>query len=141
MYYHPQMFEWAYGERAFAACKDFLGVWMDGVARQQQAQADAVNAFCARQVESARMVTEAKDAAQFAAGLLSCAAPEPLGVAELSARLAEIAADTQRKLGDLVVSHGDAMTRSVVDMDATVETPRRKAGNGGRAVGRRRVAA
>ena len=140
MYYHPRMFEWANGERTFAACQTFVGVWLDGVARQQQAHADAVSMFCARQVESVRMITEATDTAQFAAGLLSCAAPEPRGLAELSARLAGIVVETHRKLGELVASHGDEMTRSFVELDSTMEKPRKKATNGGRAVGRRAAA-
>lgn len=141
MYYHPRMFDWANGERTLAACQAFVGVWLDGVARQQQAHAEAVSMFCARRVEGLRMVTEARDTAQFAASLLSCAAPEPHGYAELSARLAAIFVDTGRKLGELVVSHGDDMTRSVVDLGATLEKPKKKAANGGRAIGRRRVAA
>jgi hypothetical protein len=141
MYYHPRMFEWANGERTFAACQAFVGVWLDGVARQQQAHADAVSMFCARQLKSVRMVTEARDTAQFAAGLLSCAAPEPRGLAQLSARLAGIVVDTHRKLGELVASHGDEMTRSVVEPDSPLEKPRKKATNGGQAVGRRRAAA
>lgn len=61
------MFEWATGKRAVAACQAFVGVWLDGVARQQQAQADAVSTFCAGQAESLRVLSEAKDTAQFAA--------------------------------------------------------------------------
>jgi hypothetical protein len=141
MYYHPHMFDWANGERTLAVCQAFVGVWLDGVARQQQAHADAISMFRARQVEGVRMATEARDAAQFAAGLLSCAAPEPHGYAELSARLAAICVDTGRKLGELVASHGDEMTRSVVELGATPEKPQKKAANGGRSVGRRRVAA
>ena len=141
MYYHPHMFDWANGERTLAACQAAVGVWLDGVARQQQAHAEAVSMFCTRQVESVRMVTEAKDAAQLAAVLLSCAAPDSRGLAELSARLTGIVLDTQRKLGELASSHGDEMTRSVVELGTTSEKPRKKAANGGRAAGRRRVAA
>jgi hypothetical protein len=50
------MFEWATGKRAVAACQAFVGVWVDGVARQQQAQADAVSTFCAGQAESLRVL-------------------------------------------------------------------------------------
>ncbi len=141
MYYHPRMFDWANGDRALAACQAFVGVWLDGVARQQQAHAEVVSMFCARQVEGLRMVTEAKDARQFAARLLSCAAPEPHGVAELSARLAGIVVDTHRKLGELVASHGDEITRSVVDPGTILETAHKKATKGDRAVGRRRAVA
>ncbi len=141
MYYHPRMFDWANGERNFAACQAFVDVWLDGVARQQQAHADAVSMFCARRVESVRMMTEATDTAQFAAGLLSCAAPEPRGLAELSARLAGIVVDTHRKLGELVASHADEMRTSVVKLDAALEKPRKKATNGSLAVGRRLAAA
>lgn len=69
MYYHPRMFDWANGERAFAACQ------------------------------------------------------------------------AVRKLGELVASHGDEMTRSVVELGAGLEKPRKKAASGSRAVRRRRVAA
>jgi hypothetical protein len=141
MYYHPRMFDWATGERTFAACQAFVGVCLDSIARQQQAHADAVSTFCARQVESLRMLSEARDTAQFAAGLLSSAASEPHGFAELSARLGAIALDTQRKLGELVESHADEMTRSFVEVGATVEKPQKKATNGGRAVERRQMAA
>ena len=85
MYHHPHMFHWANGERTFAACQAFVGAWLDGVARQQQAHPDAISVFCARQVDSVRMVIEARDTAQFAAGLLACAAPKAGGPAELSA--------------------------------------------------------
>jgi len=141
MYYHPHMFDWANGERTLAACQAAVGVWLDGVARQQQAHAEAVSMFCTRQEESVRMVTEARDAAQFASALLSCAAPEPRGFAELSARLAGIVVDTHRKLGELVASHGDEMTKSVVERGTTLEKPLKKAANGGRAAGRRAVTA
>jgi hypothetical protein len=141
MYYHPHMFDWANGERTLAVCQAFVGVWLDGVARQQQAHADAVSMFCARQVEGLRMATEARDAAQFAARLLSCAAPDPHGCAELSARLAGIVVDTRRELGELAATYGDEMTRSVVELGASLEKPHKKAANGGRAGGRRRVAA
>lgn len=141
MYYHPSMFEWANGERTFAACQAFVGVWLEGVARQQQAHADALSMFCARQVESVRMITEATDPAQFTAGLLSCGAPEPRRLAELSERLAGIAVDTHRKLGELVASHGDEMTSLVVELRGTLEKPPKKATNGSKVVGRRRAAA
>jgi hypothetical protein len=54
MYYHPRMFDWANGDRTVAACQAFVGVWLDGVARQQQAYADALRMFCARRVDKAR---------------------------------------------------------------------------------------
>lgn len=141
MYYHPRMWEWANGERALAACQGFVGVWLDGLARQQQAHVDAVSECCARQVENVRVVIEARDTAQFAAGLLSCGASEPRGLVELHARLVGIFMDTHRKLGELIASHGDEMTRSFVEADATAERPRKKAANGGRATGRRSAAA
>ena len=141
MYYHPHMFDWASGERTLAVCQAFVGVWLDGVARQQQAHADAVSMFCARQVEGLRMATEARDAAQLAARLLSCAAPDPHSCAELSARLAGIVVDTRRELGELAATYGDQMTRSVVELGASLEKPHKKAANGGQAGGRRRVAA
>ena len=140
MYYDPRMFDWANGERTVAVCQAFVGVWLQGVARQQQAHAEAVSMFCARQVESLRMLAGAEDAAQFAVRLLSCAAPEPHGFAELSARLAGVVVDTRRKMGELVASHGDAMTRSVEELAATPEKRQKRVANGGRAVGRRRVA-
>jgi len=141
MYYHPHMFDWANGERTLAACQAAVGLWLDGVARQQQAHAEAVSLFCTRQVESVRMVTEARNSAQFAAMLLSCATPEPRVLAELSARLAGIVVDTHRKLGELVASRGDEMTRSVVELGMTSEKPRKKAANGGRVAGPRRATA
>ena len=134
MYYHPDMFRWANGQHTLAACQAVAGVWLDGVARQQQAHAEAVSTFCARQAERVRMVTEARDAAQLAAGLLACATPEPSGIASLSAQLAGIAADTHRQLGEVVTSHGDEMTRSVFELGTTLDKPRKKAVNGGRAV-------
>lgn len=140
MYYHPRMFDWANGERTLAACQAFVGVWLDGVARQQQAHADALSMYCARQVEGVRMVTEARDAAQLTAGLLSCAAPDPHRLVELSARLTGIVVDTHRKLGELVASHGDEVTGLVVELGGTAEKPPKKATNGSKAIGRLRAA-
>lgn len=141
MYYHPFMFDWTNGERTLAACKAFVGVWLDGVARQQQAHADAMSTFYARQLESLRMLSETRDMAALAGRLMSYGAPERLGFAELSARLGGIAVDTHRKLGELVESHVGDLSRSLVGPVPALETPQRKAGNGGRAVGRRQIAA
>lgn len=138
MYYHPLMWDWMNKERALAT---FVGVWLDGIDRQQRAHADAASAFCARQMENVRMVAEARDAAQLAAGLLACAAPEPRGLADLSARLAGIVVDTHLELSNLLAAHSDEMTRSVVELDTTVEQPTKKATNGGPLAGRRRAAA
>lgn len=138
MYYHPAMYEWANGERAVATCQAMAGVWLDGVAKQQQAHADAVNAFYTRQVESLRMASEARDVTQLAAHLLACAAPERLGFAELSVRLGEIAAGTQRRLGELAESFADDASRALVERDVTAGTPRRGAGKGSRKGGGRR---
>lgn len=140
MYYHPLMFDWERRDRTLAACQAFVGVWFDGVARHQQAHADALSRFCERQVESARMLSEVTDTAQFAANLLSCAVPEPRAVAELSVQLAGIVVDTHRKLGELVASHGDGMSRSVVEPRTSAENVQNKATNGGRAAARRRAA-
>jgi hypothetical protein len=137
MYYHPHMFGWVTGERTLAACQAVVGVWLDGVARQQQAHAEAFGMYCARQADGLRTVAEAREAGQFAAKLLSCAAPEPHGVAHLSERLAGIIVDTHRKLAELVASYGDEMKISVVHSRAIVETPQKKAAIGGRAARRR----
>ena len=138
MYYHPAMFEWANGKRTVATCREFIGVWLDGVARQQQAHAGAVSTFFARQAEGLRVRSQARDTAQFAAGLLSCGATEPHGFASLSARLGAIVVETHRKLGELMGSHSDEMMKSLVELAATEEKPLRTAANGGRGAGRRR---
>jgi hypothetical protein len=65
------MLDWADGDRTMAACQALVGVWLDGVVRQQQAHADALSTYCARQVQGVRMLAETRDAAQFAVGLLS----------------------------------------------------------------------
>jgi hypothetical protein len=140
MYYHPRMFDWANGERTLAARQACLGVWLDGVARQQQPHAEAVGMFCARQMDSVRMVSEARDTAQFAARLLSCAAREPRGLAELSARLAEIVGDTHRKVGELLSLHGDQVPRSFVEFGAPLKKRHKNAVNRG-GVARRRAPA
>jgi len=141
MYYLPFMLDWASNERTLATCKAFVDVCVDGIARQQQAHADAVNTFYGKQLENLRMLSEATDTTQFAAQLLSCAVPEPLGLAELSARLREIAKDTHRKLGELAGSHADEVTRSFVEPSANVQRPPRKPANGSRAIARRQMMA
>ena len=140
MYYHPRMFDSAHRERTLAAMHALVAVWLDGVVRQQQAHAEAVSRFCARQVEGLQRVTEAKDTAHLAAGLLWCAAPEPQSVAELSARLAGIVVDTHRKLGEVVAAHSDDVARSMFEPGATLETPQKRTANGSRPR-QRRVAA
>ena len=141
MYYHPFMFEWASGQRTMATYQACVGVWLDGVARQQQAHADAVNAFCTRQLTGLRAISEARDAAQLAAGLLSCAAPKPLDFAELSAQLGGIVVETHRRLGDLIGAHTGQITRSLVEPAEAAGEPRQKAANGGRAAFRRQMVA
>src|SRR5690349_5684205 len=107
MYYHPYMFGWMNGERALTTCQACVGVWLDGVARQQQAHADALSAFYARHLEALRDLSEAGDSAQFAARLLACTGPKPFDMAEWSTRIAAIAAETHHKLGEVVRSHAD----------------------------------
>ncbi|HZP89082.1 MAG TPA: hypothetical protein VFB54_19895 [Burkholderiales bacterium] len=137
MYYHPFMFDWTNGERTLATCKAFVGVWLEGVARQQHAHADTLTTFYARQAESLRMLSEARDMAELAGRLLSCRPSEPVGFAELSTRLAGIAIDTHRKLGDLVESHANDVARSLIEPGANLEKPPAgNAGKGGRAVRR-----
>lgn len=141
MYYHPFMFEWANTDRAFATCRACADVWLDGVARQQQAHADAVSAFHARQLGAWRALAGCRDAAQFAAALLACADPKALDLAALSTRLGGIVAETHRKLGDVVESHADQTQGSSIDEAATVEGPRRKASTRGRGPTRRQMTA
>jgi hypothetical protein len=141
MYYHPSMFDWANGERTLVACRAFVAVWLDGVARQHKAHADAVSAFHARRLDSLQMLCEASDSAQFAARLVSCAVAQPFDLAELSARLGGIAVDTQRRLGDLVGSHADEVARLLADAGGAADKPRRDASNGRGTAARRRLAA
>ena len=141
MYYHPFMFEWANSERTLATCKAFVGVWLVGVARQQQAHADAMRTFYSRQLESLRMLSEARDIVALAGRLLSYGPSEPVGFTELSARLAGIAVDTHRKLGELVESHAGEVTSSLGEPGSNPEKPRRNAGDGGRTAERRQMVA
>ena len=121
MYYHPLMYDWPDGERALATCKAFVGVWLDGVARQQQAHANAVRTLYARQIESLQMLSEAKDMAELTGRLLSCRPSESVGFAELPKQLLGIAVDTHRKLGELVESHAGELARSLIEQDWNAE--------------------
>jgi hypothetical protein len=141
MYYGQLMFAWANNQRTLATCQECVSVWLDGVARQQQAHAAAVSTFYTRQLEDLRALSEATDAAQFASRLLACASPKPVGLTELSTRLGGIFADTHRKLGEVVGSHADQVTRSWLENGAELEEPPRKDANGGRAGGRRQMVA
>ena len=141
MYYHPFMFEWANADRTLASCRACVDVWLDGVARQQQAHSEAVSAFHARQLDSLRALAAAGDAAQFAARLLACADPKALELAALSTRLGGIVAETHRKLGDVVGSHVEYARGSWIHKAATVAKPRGKAATRGRARVRRQMTA
>ncbi len=141
MYYGRLMFDWANNERTLATCQECVIVWLDGVARQQQAHAAAMSAFYDRQLEDLRALSEATDTAQFASRLLACASPKPVALTELSTRLGGIFADTHRKLGEVVGSHADQLTRSWLENAVALEERRRKDANGGRAGGRRHMVA
>ena len=141
MYFHPRMFDWS-RERSVAAWQAFVDVWLDAVVRQQQAHVDALSVFCARKVERLKVLGEARDSVQFTAGLLSCAAPEPGSLTDLSARVAGIVGDTHRKVGEWVASQHDEMMALVVfETAAQPEKADKKASNGARQVPRPRAAA
>ena len=132
MYFQRYMFDSATREREWAICQAVVGVWLDGVGRQQQAHAHAVSTFYAERLDRLRLLSEASDTEQFAARLLSCTFPEPIGLAALSADLGGIAIDTHRKLQDLVGSHVTAMTWWSDETVAAFEKPRREAANNDR---------
>jgi hypothetical protein len=141
MYYHPFMFEWANADRTLATCRACVDVWLDGVARHQQAHSEAVSAFNARQLDALRALAAARDAPQFAARLLACADPKALELGALSTRLGGTVAETHRKLGDAVGSHADQARASRIDEAATSDAPRRKAPTRGRDSARRQMMA
>ena len=141
MYYHPFMFEWANADRTLATCRACVDVWLDGIARQQQAHSEAVSAFHARQLDSLRALAAAGDAAQFAARLLACADPKALELAALSTRLGGIVAETHRKLGDVIGSRADQARASWIHEAAAADAPRRKAATRGREPARRQMTA
>src|SRR4051812_46068874 len=140
MYFQRYMVDDATGERAWATCQAFVGVWLDGVGRQQQAHADAVSRFYAERLERLRLLSEASDTEQFAARLLSCTVPAPIGLAVLSAELGGIVIDTHRKLQELVGSHVTAMKSLSDETRAAIEKLPRYANNG-RAIRQRHAAA
>ena len=141
MYYHPYMFHWANGERALSTCQACVSLWLDGVARQQQAHAEAMSAFYSRHLDALRDLSEASDTAQFAARLLACTGPKPFDMAEFATRLGGIAAETHRKLGEVVRSHADDVTTSWVEGRARAGEERRKLASGGRSGERRQMVA
>jgi len=117
MYLQPFMFDGTHGKRAWATCQALAGVWVEGLARQQQAHADTVSSFYASQLNSLRTLCEAEDTAQFAARLMSCAVPDRFGITELSVRLGAIAMDTHQKFGAVMGSHANEVTRLLVQQN------------------------
>jgi len=86
-------------------------------------------------------VTHPLHTAQFAARLLACTGPKPFDMAEFATRLGGIAAETHRKLGEVVRSHADDVTTSWVEGRARAGEERRKLASGGRSGERRQMVA
>ncbi|MEO8303055.1 MAG: hypothetical protein ABI724_02940 [Betaproteobacteria bacterium] len=141
MYYHPLTspfkFYTMHRDRALSAWQVLIDAWLDGVDRQRGVQAEAAKHFCATQMDSVRTLFETTDMADFTARLVACADPAPLKIVEISARLGEIAADTQRQILASLGLHVLELNTLVARSDASLDDPPRKSVKGGLATRRR----
>ena len=115
MYFHPLILTEAQKQQRLAAYQDFSSLWLEGINRQHRLHADAFSAFCARQQENLRSLSESFDITDLIVRWSARAAPAPLDLLQVSMRSGEITADVQRQVAVLADRHAKELSRSVFE--------------------------
>jgi hypothetical protein len=105
VYYHPALLQVFDAHRFADTCVAMAQAWMAGVERHRAAHIEAVREFCDGHVEAARNVLDAADSIQLAVRSLSSAATDPLKFVAAASTFGEIAADTHRRVINLIEAH------------------------------------